>query len=256
MAFFGLFGKRSAEASIKKHGPRVADKRAQAPDRWDSIQTLRKLVVAARAAAATDEDRRDAKLAIAALLPRFNFVVDPSITDDEEKEEVCRVCVEAGELAVEPVVAHLAKTDSLAWPLKILEKVGSSERVVAELLALLSRMDTEYERDPSRKLAVLQALEDRRHPTIAAVVLRFLDDVNEVARYHAAGVLLAQDDAAAHRPAFERLLASDESARVRSRILDEYATRRWDVGADRAAVQKALPTGWALDAAGVPAHRS
>ena len=155
MSFFGLFGKPSPESTISKHGPRVASKRTQAPDRWESIQALGALKSAGAAAA---------------LLPRFTYYTEPSITDGEEKDEAFRLIVECKGEAIEPTVAFMQKAESLSWSLKILDRVASSDRVVTELLAILEKMDTEYERDPSRKLQVLQSLEERTDGRIAAAV--------------------------------------------------------------------------------------
>lgn len=236
MSFFGLFG--SKKSPVEKHAARVADKRAQAPDRWESIQTL---------GAMKSGD------AVAALLPRFTYNADPSITDQEEKEETFRLIVETGEPAIEPVLAFLRRSaDSLGWPLKLLDRLMPHERVVHELLELVGALDTEYSRDPSRKVQLLQALEERRDARIPAAVVRFLEDVNESARFHAAAALFAQEDLADVRPAALRALAAETSMRVRGRMLEGFAERSWDVGPERAKIEKALPASFALDKAGVP----
>lgn len=249
---FGFFGKKTGDAVVKKHAPRVAEKRTQAPDRWDSIQALGQVISDGRKDDASDEAREHARMAVAALLPRFNFNTDPSITDNDEKEEVARLAAEAGEIAIAPVVAFLRKSDAIGWPLKILERVGSSERVVTELLSVLSEMDTEYERDPSRKLHMLQALEDRPDARVCPAIARFLDDVNEGARFHTVGALMTQEGVEAHKARLDEMLVKDDSVRVRARIIDAYAERGWDVGADRDGVIKALPTGWKVDKSGLP----
>jgi hypothetical protein len=237
----GLFDFFSKKSPIEKHGPRVADKRAQAPDRWDSIHALGALKTAE---------------AVQALLPRFGFYVDPSITDQEEKDEVFRLIVEAGEPAIEPVLAYLRRSDSLGWPIKILDRLTTSERAVGELLALLEPMDTDYQRDPSRKIQVLQALEDRRDTRIAAAVARFATDASESVRFHAAGTILAQEDPSPAREALATALAKEDSVRVRARLLEAFAERGWDVGQEREKIARALPAGFALDKQGVPQKRA
>jgi HEAT repeat protein len=239
MSFFGLFG--SKKSPVEKHAARVADKRAQAPDRWESIQAL--------GAMRTPE-------AVQAMLPRFTFYADPSITDQEEKDEAFRLIAETGEPAIEPVLAFLRRTESLGWPLKLLDRLMQGERVVTELLALLGTMDTEYERDPTRKVQLLQALEDRRDERIAPAVARFLEDVNETARFHAAAALFAQEDPSSAREAAQTALAAETSMRVRSRMLEGFAERAWDIGPERAKIEKSLPAGYALDRAGVPRLKS
>lgn len=239
MGLFDFF-KPSPEAAIAKHAPRVANKRGQASDRWESIQALGAMKTAD---------------AVKALLPRFTFYADPSITDGEEKDEAFRLIVGMGEVAIPPVRAFAAKAESLSWALKILERLASAEEVAEVLVGLLGKMDVEYERDPQRKLQVLTALEERKDPRIGPVAVRFLEDVHETARFHAVGTVLHQDDAATHREALAKVIVAEESVRIKARILEAFAERGWEVGPLREKIQKALPPGFALDAKGVPIKR-
>lgn len=248
---FGWFAKKSDAATIEKHGQRVANKRAQAPDRWDSIQALSQLLAQAK----KDKAPERVEAVVAALLPRFTYYTDPGITDQEEKDLAFRVVMEAGAEGVPAVRAFMQRAESLSWPLKVLDRLLTPEETIHELLELLGAMDTDYQRDPQRKLQVLQALEERKDPRIAAAAVRFLEDANETARFHAAGAVLAQADVDAHRDALVRALPGEESVRVKGRVLEAFAQRGWDVSAARPALDKALPPGWGLDTAGVPTRR-
>jgi hypothetical protein len=267
VSFFGLFGKKNP---VEKHSARVADKRAQAPDRWESIQALGKVIDDAKPkppkkgappAPPTPEQLDLAKQAVNALLPRFGFYVDPSITDQEEKDEVARLIGDAGAPAIDPVLAFLGKSESLGWAIKLLDRLTTKDRLVAELLAMLAKMDTEYERDPIRKIQILQALEDRTDPRIPGAVARFVEDANETARFHAVGALFAQGEAAAEaRAAMTAQLPKEESVRVRAKILEGFAERGWDVAVstkeERAAMERRLPAGFTLDKNGVPRKKA
>jgi hypothetical protein len=239
MGLFDFF-KSSPEATLQKHAGRAKDKRAQAPDRWESIQALGALKSAD---------------AVKALLPRFTFYVDPSITDNDEKDETFRLICTVGADAIPPTRAFALKAESLSWPLKILERLASSEEMVEVLVGLLAKMDTEYQRDPQRKLQVLQALEERRDPRVAPAVERFLADVNETARFHAVSAVMNQADAASHRVALTEALAREESVRVKARLFEAFAQQGWDVGAAKEKLGKALPPGWGIDAKGVPVRK-
>ncbi len=234
---FGLFGKKSASSPLRKHAERAANKRAQALDRWEAIQAL--------AAAGTAE-------AVEALLVRFTFYVDPTITDQEEKDAAFEGVLRAGDAALEPVTAFLRKAESISWPLKILDQLASAEAVTGKLLDMLSEMDTEYERDPQRKIQVLSALEERVDSRIVEAVMRFLGDANETVRFTAVGALLAQSEARQAREAIVECLCNEESLRIRNRILQGFIERGWDF-ADRVdEVRPKLPPGYALDKKGVP----
>jgi HEAT repeat protein len=237
MALFGLLGKKSDASQLKKQAERATNRRAQAIDRWEAIQALLKMQ--------TPE-------AVEALLPRFTFYVDPSITDQDEKDAAFEGIVAMGDAAIAPVVAFLSKADSISWALKILDRIMSQDAVTGTLLDLLAKMDTEYERDPQRKIQTLLALEERKDPRIGEAAVRFLDDANETVRFQAVGALLAQPEGEQHRAALLRCFCAEESVRVRNRVLEGFAAHGWDVGDAAAQVKTRLPAGYSLDRQGVP----
>ena len=238
MAFLGIFGKKSDHpAGVRKHAERVANKRAQAYDRWESIQALAQMKT---------------KDSVVALLPRFTFYVQPSITDQEEKDAVFSALVEAGEVAIEPVAAFMRKAESISWAIKILDKVAPTDVVVGHLLELLATMDTEYQRDPERKNQILTTLAERKDPRIEAAVVRFLGDMNETVRFNTVAVLSAQESVTAQSQAIVACLCAEDSVRVRNRIFDALAAAKVSVSPQEEQVKPRLTQGWGLDAAGVP----
>jgi len=216
---------------LAKHAARVANKRAQKHERWESIEVL--------ASDGSDE-------ALRALLTRFNIRVDPSITDGEERNAAFLGVVRNGKAALGPVRDFLEASDTLAWPLKILKEIQSEEEVTTILLELLSKMDTEYERDPQKKIDVIANFEERKDPRIVEAVTRFLEDMNETVRFYAVGAILAQDEADAAVEALTKALLAEESVRVRIRMLDGYIERGWTLGDAKAEATKKMPTGYTL----------
>jgi HEAT repeat protein len=229
MGLFDVF--KGGGGGIKKHVARVANKRAQQHERWESIQAL------------ADDGSEEA---LRALLTRFTVRVDPSITDGEEKNAAFRGIVRHGDVAVGPVRDFLETADTLAWPLKILKELQSEEEVTETLLELLSKMDTEYERDPQKKIDVLASLEDRKDPRIVGAVTRFLDDMNETARFHAVCAIFAQEEAEGAIEALTKTLLAEESVRVRMMILDGFAQRNWTITESKDKVVGKLPDGYSL----------
>lgn len=222
---------KGSGGGLNKHIARVANKRAQKHERWESIQVL--------AADGSEE-------AIRALLTRFTVRVDPSITDGEEKNEAFRGIVKQGRAAIGPVRDFLESSETLAWPLKILNEIETEEEVTATLLELLSTMDTEYERDPQKKIDVIASFEERKDPRIVAAVTRFLEDMNETVRFHSVGAILHQDEAEAARGALTDTLLNEESVRVRMRILDGFIDRGWTLDEVKDEASKRLPSGYTL----------
>lgn len=239
MGFFDLFkgGGGSGSGAVRKHAARVANKRSQAPDRWESIQALAQI--------GTEE-------AIDALLVRFSYQSEPSITDQEEKNAAYEAVIESGDVAIEPVKRFLRSTDAVAWAIKMLDALLSAEEATTEILGYLETMDLEYERDPEKKLTTLATLEERHDARIVPAVVRFLTDVNETARFHAATTIWAQQNAESVRAELLAALAVEDSVRTRIRLLEGFAARNWDVGEHVEKLKKLMPQGWALDGKGVP----
>ncbi len=230
MAFWDVFiGK---ERVMARHVKRVSTKRSQNADRWSSLVALGQM--------GTEES-------VAALLRRFRFRVDPSITDQEEKDLAFRGIIGTGDAAIPPVRQFLHDSESIAWPVKMLQQLVTPEALVDDLLAVLEDMGTDYERDPQRKIDVLMHLEERNDPRVAEAVGRFLEDVNETARFHAIATLLAQEQAETHKDKLIDTVVAEESVRVRVKILDAFIAQGWELGERADEVMPNLPPGYALD---------
>jgi HEAT repeat protein len=229
MGIFDVF--KGGGSGLAKHVTRVANKRAQQHERWESIQVL--------ASDGSDE-------ALRALLTRFNIRVDPSITDGEEKNAAFLGVVQNGKAALGPVRDFLDESETLAWPLKILKEIQSEEELTTTLLELLSKMDTEYERDPQKKIDIIASFEERKDPRIVEAVIRFLEDMNETVRFYAVGAILAQDDPDAALGPLTQAFLAEESVRVRIRMLDGYVERGWTLGDVKGEASKKMPTGYTL----------
>src|SRR5215469_4725896 len=117
---------RQKSTPAAKWADRV-EKRVQNYDRQEAIQALAEMETADAAEV---------------LLKRFTFHMDPSITDQEEKDAAFRGVLRAGKEAIEPVRAFAAKAESLAWPMKIMKELVGETEYVDELLRWLSRWDT------------------------------------------------------------------------------------------------------------------
>ncbi len=211
------------------------DRRAQNYDRQEAIQALADL---------------GSVEAVELLLRRFTFQIDPSITDQEEKDAAFKGILRAGDLAKEPVRAFAARADSLAWPMKVMDQLLDETEYVEELLRWLSQWDTEYAKFIDPKVQILAALAEHKHPEIREHVERFLGDVNEPARFHAVCALLAQDASESANPLVS-LLPDEESMRVRNRIAEGLAARGWQVAVEhRDDARRGLPQGYTLDGSG------
>jgi HEAT repeat protein len=209
----------------------VANKLSQNYDRQEAIEQLSKIADAA---------------SVAALLKRFDWNLDPSITDQEEKASCLAGIVAAGEDALEPLRRYAKKAESLTWPLKILPEIVPAERVADEMLELLDQFDTEYVRNPEPKVQLLQALESYPSEEVRVAVEPFLADASETVRFNAANAVFAVNDEKS-TPALVAALDGEESLRVKNRIAQGLAERGFAVPeALLEACRKNLPEGFAL----------
>src|SRR5580693_4364339 len=154
MGFFDRFKSAGTDKPGAKANPAAkwadrVEKRAQNYDRQEAIQALADM---------------GSSEAVEVLLKRFTFHMDPSITDQEEKESAFRGILRAGKAAIEPVRSFAAKAESLAWPMKIMKELVDEPEYVDELLRWLSRWDTEYAKFVDPKVQLLTELEQFRHP--------------------------------------------------------------------------------------------
>lgn len=240
MGLFDLFKGKTKDGEKKsspaaKWAEAAGSKRAQAYDRQEAIQELAKLGTAD---------------AVEALLKRFTFQTDPSITDQEEKQLAFDGILKAGREGIEPIRAFAAKAEGLNAPMRILEKILEEEEMIDELIVWLSKWDTEYAKFIDPKLQILEKLGDYQNPKIRAAVERFLEDDSDPARYNAVVATLKQKNVESLQPLL-RLLLEEESMRIRTRIADGIMQLGWEIPDEqRDSVRKALPPEFGIDGSG------
>lgn len=219
-----------SDKEIARLGKLVAAKLAQNYDRQEAIEELSRM--------GTAESAR-------ALLKRFDFTMEPSITDQEEKESAARGIVAAGEAAIDPIRDYCKKAESLTWPLKTLRDIVGAESFCDELLAVLDLFDTEYVRNPEPKIQLIRMLEEFHTDEVRVAVEPFMTDASEPVRFSAVTTVFAvgMEDSV---PALVAALEEEESLRVKNRIAQGLADRKWAIPEElREACDKALPPGYA-----------
>jgi len=237
LGLFDIFSKSKeerpkSEKDIARLERMVADKFSQNYDRQEAIEELARIGSAASARA---------------LFKRFGWQLDPSITDQEEKENCLRGIVAAGEAALGPLRDYCKKAESLTWAIKVLKGIVPDERLTEELLSLLDQFDTEYTRNVEPKIQLLRVLEEHPSEDVRVAVEPFLTDASETVRFTAVNTTFAVNDEQS-APALVAALIAEESLRVKNRIGERLAERRWAVPAELIdACRGALPPGFALD---------
>jgi hypothetical protein len=220
--------------------------------------------------------------AAVSLLKRFSFQIDPSITDQDEKQMVFDGIVAIGlgergkrvsdagkdpkeisskklteeeirelrDAIIDKTREYCKKAENLTWPLKVMRALLNDKAYQRELLQLLADWDTEYTRNVEPKINLLAGLEDVKSEKIRAAVAEYLGDVNETVRFHAVQTTFAQGDPAT-LPALVKMMKSEESMRVKNKVCDGIAAKDWVIPeAERDTFREAMSGvyEWAFDA--------
>jgi HEAT repeat protein len=245
MGLLGFLSKEGRERrSLEKNAARAVNKYAQSPDRYKAMQFL-----------ITDGSADS----IFAALRRFGMMYDKSIEDEQEKEWLFDSLVEKGAAIIPQIERYLLAADSISWPLRLLSKVAGKDYELDVVKKVLDRHEPGYERDPSKKIQLLNHLagmkesrgqqEAKESSVIAPLVAPYLGDMDEGVRYAAAeGLIRLGNEGAALAPLLEHFVSErEDSLRVRLVIADGLAERGWLVKAERPAFDKKLPEAFAIE---------
>jgi len=177
------------------------------------------------------------------------MMYDKTIEDEQEKEWVFEVLVEKGETILPPLKKYLLSAESISWPLRLLDKVANKEQELAVLQEVLSRHEPGYERDPTKKIQLINHLGGFKDARVPPLLVPYLGDMDEGVRYAAVEALVRQgDEAAAREPLLQQLVSeTEESLRIRIQIADGFADLGWRVHGYRESAEKRLPEQFQLD---------
>jgi hypothetical protein len=236
MGMFDLFSKDGREQRARdKNVAAAVNKYKQSPDRMKAMQALR------------DDGSPEA---LYGLIRRFGMMYDKTIEDEQEKEWVFEMLVGKGGVVLEPLKKYMLAADSISWPLRLLDKIvdaqdkGKRIDIIAEVL---ERHEPGYERDPTKKIQLLNHLASLKHERVAAIVIPYLADMDEGVRYAAIETLLRQADEGAARLPLLDYFVKETSLRLRILIADGFAELGWLLGEHRADVERLLPDNFTID---------
>jgi hypothetical protein len=260
LGLFDLFGSKGSKAGLRKQAQKITEKYGPPENRQKVIQQLADIGTAE---------------ALAVLCLRFTIRADPGITDDEEKENVRRILIEAGEAAIPPVKEFLEAHESgISHGLSVLAALRPPSDVIATVLKLLHRLGREYSRDPEKKLVLLSWLSEHHGdlaaalagdggtgsapggetgpaPDLAATLLPLLEDFSDDVRIATVRVLERQPFTEPTRVALLELFARDrDNARVRGEVLQALADLGADVKGYRPTVEELIVEPYYLDKEG------
>jgi HEAT repeat protein len=238
MGLLDLFSKdKREERSRAKNVERAVNKHAQSIDRMKALEAL------------LNDGSTDAYYG---LLRRFGMHYHKTIEDEQEKEWVFEALVAKGNATLPAVRRYMISADSISWPLRLLQKVADKNEELAALQEVLARHEPGYERDPTKKIQLLNHLGSLKHEKAAPLIAPYLKDMDEGVRFAAVEALLRQKrEDIAREPLLELFVnEEEESLRIRIRIAEGFADLGWLVHGHRGGVEKKLPDAFVLDREG------
>lgn len=222
---------RARQGNVK----RVVNKYAQSGDRFKAFEALL---------------NDGSPEAIYGLMRRFGMMYDKSIEDEQEKEWVFDALVEKGAAILPQIERYLRSAESISWPLRLLDKVATKEHEIEVVAKILGEHEPGYERDPTKKIQLLNHLAGLKEPRASELAAPYLADMDEGVRYAAAETLarLGYEEPAREPLIAQFLSPGEESLRVRLLIAGGFAEHGWVIGKQhRPAFDEKLPDQFTID---------
>ncbi len=217
---------------LKRHARRMTDRDAQAEDRESSAQWL------------SDDASEEA---LTALCGRFALQLEHGLKDKKEKDMVLELLCGHGASGARAARAFALSNPNFAYAVRVVERVSGAESATALLLELLAAESVDNELKPEKKHRLLLALAERKDAAIVQAAAPYLADFDEGVRNAAVEALAAQEGDASREPLAAALLnPKEESTRIRGRLADVFAQRRWAL-ADGSSLEGRIPVGFRLE---------
>lgn len=215
--FFNQLKQKQKERAIAKNLKIIKNPKAIREERASAIEYFK--------------DLRELNISVPSLLYRFDYSLDHGIYDTREKEAAMEGIIYFGKSALPVVQDHLMKTTRIAWPIKIIQKLGDEKTVIEALESCLYLSDFEFDRDKiDKNYDILCYLRDYKLPDAGKKLVGFLKALDERIRFGAAEVLLEQNSTAFLKD-LEPFLIDDsaENTRIHQIVLDAFHSRDWPV---------------------------
>ncbi|MBX3158520.1 MAG: hypothetical protein KF773_21300 [Deltaproteobacteria bacterium] len=225
---FGLFSK---EKALQRTIDKATNKLSQQVDRWGALEKLR-------------EDGTEE--ALFGLCKRFGITSTKGVEDEQEKNWVVDTLVAVGPAVLVPLRRYMAKANEIAFPLRVLERVASREKVLEIADELFAAEAPGYVRMPEKRIDLLRWFGEWKPGTDDEVVARltpYVTDFDENSRFAAIDGMAARDPGKIGPVLIEALTRPDEeSGRIKRQIVEVLEKAKVPLG-DKAQAVAGVLTG-------------
>jgi HEAT repeat protein len=211
--FFGS-GKSKEERQIEKLKNKLMNPHRQTEERLWVMQALVEI---------------GNEAAIQVLLNRFTFQTDSTMVDGIEKERCHEFLVELGEPAVEPLRCYVLAKTNIYWPLAAYRAIRGDEDAEGLLMDAIGTLDHGYAEEERRKTELFSNLREFQTDRSYELLKGALLDTNDDVRVIAVEGLIAFGPKKALGPLIECAANTEESARIRTVIMEVLADTGWSL---------------------------
>ncbi|MEO7733774.1 MAG: hypothetical protein ABIY55_22610, partial [Kofleriaceae bacterium] len=201
----------------------------QQADRWSALEKLK------------DDGTEDA---LVGLCKRFSVTSMKGVEDEAEKNWVVDTLVGKGSDSLAAVIRYMKTAEELAFPLRVLERTGSRDKVLEVADQLFASEPPGYVRMPERRIDLLRWFSEWKPATDDDVVSRltpYVTDFDENSRFAAIDGMATRDPAKIAPPLITALLRpEEESGRIKRAIVEVLEKSKAPLGAEASAVAATL----------------
>ena len=194
------------------------------------------------------------RVGISGLLERFMVNCEPSIRDEDEKQQVFDILSGFGDDVVPAIEDYINRKDAasipITWPLKVLAAVTEPQDAVGVIVRALEQIGTKYVREPERKVLLVSQLSEYDDERVVKTLIPFLRDHRDEVQLEALAAMERRADEAAREPMLDLLVEEHTPLRLRACLADTLKTLGWTVKGYRKKVEEALPEGLHVDRSG------
>ena len=216
------------------------------------IERLRKKVKEPHGEAAVREGAADKLLrmgttpALRALLDRYTINVDPSTQDEREKQMLKAWLVRLGEPAIEPIINFLKNERSVYWPARILRDILDEPEYCRELKKILLYMWKNPPATAFPKTQLIRSTEGLYTAELAETIKLYLEDEDDDVRLASIECLMRYPEEDGREDLLKCYVQSEDRARIRLQILDNFVEKGWSVRGFRPQVEESMPENFSL----------
>ena len=207
-------GKSKEERQIEKLKNKLMNPHRQTDERMWVMQSLMEI---------------GSEESIKVLLNRFTYQTDSSMVDQNEKQRCHEFLVELGEASCEPLRHYVIEKKNMYWPLSAYRAIRGDEAAESLLLEAIESLDHGYAEEERRKTELYSNLREFKTDKTYELLKEALSDTNDDVRVIAVEGLISFGPKQALPPLIEVVANPEESARIRTVIMEVLADTGWSL---------------------------